>query len=140
MSVTEKLTSALEIVAGTKDVLAIQAVIEVQKDLSLILEENRELREENHRLKNIDILRQELSYKGNSYYKGVEGPFCTTCFDNDGKLIRLILTMNIDDEYLIGNCSVCSSKEIQTVEKNVDYESHKKAVNKKFREFNKLGL
>ncbi|TFJ40148.1 hypothetical protein CKN73_07445 [Carnobacterium divergens] len=88
MSVTDKLTSALEIVAGTKDILAIQAVIEVQKDLSLILEENRELREENHRLKNDTIIEANLEYHEGVYLRGNE-VYCAVCWDKDKKLTRV---------------------------------------------------
>lgn len=118
MSVTDKLTDALDIVTGTKDIQAIKAVIEVQKDLSLILEENRALREENHALKNIDIVRSELTKRGNGYYKESEGPYCIRCFDVDGKLVHLILDPERQKEIINGRCLNCNADGIQTCEIN----------------------
>lgn len=75
MGLQEKWDNMLGLVTGTNDPVTLKAVIEVQKEMSQLLQENQELRQEIHDLKNVQILRSEVKKIGNTYYKGEEGPF-----------------------------------------------------------------
>lgn len=121
MGIQESFDKMLALVSGSSDPMLLKSVMEVQRELVSLQEENRQLRQKNNELQNIDILRSELEYKGNAYYHSDDGPYCTTCFDRDGKLIRLILEKKYGEEFKIGRCSNCKASGIQTEEKNLTY-------------------
>ena len=60
MGLQEKWDNMLGLVTGTNDPVTLKAVIEVQKEMSQLLQENQELRQEIHDLKNVQILRSEV--------------------------------------------------------------------------------
>lgn len=100
LSFSEFITSiaqAVKILFGEKD-----QELNVKKENYNLLDENRNLRLENEKMKNRDITRNQLTYRGNSYYLNNEGPFCTTCFDKNGVLIRLDLRALAGKKYKLG--------------------------------------
>lgn len=115
MDFGNSLEKMIGLASGSNDPAAMRAVMDVQKELIQIQEENRRLRIENHGLKNIDITRSELKKRGNAYYKGEEGPYCTTCFDAEGKLIYLNVYLLPYNSYAKGKCGNCDSDVSTTI-------------------------
>ena len=99
-----------ELASGTKDHLLLNAVIDVKKDMIDLLEENYQLRIENHELKNQAIISSELKMIRNAYYRGkdLEGPFCSVCWDKDSKLIRMHVFQKGSCSTLF-KCGVCGT-------------------------------
>ena len=90
-----------------------QNVIELQQTLLSLQSENAELANENRDLKKkirelIDQLRMgdEFYFERNAYWRGEgdqrEGPFCSRCFDAEGKAIRM--TQNSPGHGYCYNC------------------------------------
>lgn len=125
MGLQEKWDNMLGLVTGTNDPVTLKAVIEVQKEMSQLLQENQELRQEIHDLKNVQILRSEVKKIGNTYYKGEESPFCTNCFDTKGILVHLILDPEVRVKVVVGRCPNCKTDKIET---NVLNENWKKEI------------
>ena len=75
MELQESFWKILDLVTGSNDPLLLKSVIEVQWELVVLQEENRNLRNEIHDLKNVEIIKSELEYKGCEYYNGEEGQF-----------------------------------------------------------------
>lgn len=97
----------LQLAKKANQIEIIQQVIELQQQLLEIQEELAALREENTRLKDVSALRERLQPERGVYWMGdgrteQDGPFCTTCFDVHGKLVRLTYTMR--DVVQCGNC------------------------------------
>lgn len=91
MGLQEKWDNMLGLVTGTNDPVTLKAVIEVQKEMSQLLQENQELRQEIHDLKNEQILDSELELDKHFLYKkhdNTNQPYCLKCWDSDRKLIR----------------------------------------------------
>lgn len=122
MGTFDTLTKMYDLVSGSSDPVLLKSVLEVQQDLIRLQEENRLLRQENNELKNKEITRNMLEHRGNAYYQNGEGPYCTTCFDVEGNLIRLILEKVQYQDFLWGTCGNCKAKKIQTDEKNIEEE------------------
>lgn len=112
------LNNVMGLASGSKDPLALQAVLEVQRQLIAIQEENRELREENHKLKNERITEGNLVYKNNAYYKigDEDKAYCSRCFDADKKLITLtkqIPVLSTTFQFKCPNCNNTFDSEIK---------------------------
>jgi hypothetical protein len=99
-------------IAGGKIELT-QNVIELQQTLLSLQAENAELSEANRDLKkkiqeliDLSALSEEFYFDRNAYYKGEgakrDGPFCSRCFDAEGKAIRL--TQNMPGTGACHNC------------------------------------
>lgn len=91
MSITNTLTKMYDLVSGSNDPVLLKAVMEVQQDLIKIQEENRDLRQQVNDFKNEKILKSELTYKNNAYFKNenLKQAFCTNCYDKESKLITM---------------------------------------------------
>lgn len=135
MDFAKSLEKMIGLASGSNDPVAMKAVMDVQRELIQIQEENRRLRIENHELKNIDIMRSELSKQGNVYYKGEDGPYCMTCFDSEGKLIHLIVSPERGKKRVFGKCSNCSTDKIETNIYNDDWEKEQAQHARALREF-----
>lgn len=89
MGLQDSFERMLDLVSGSNDPILLKSVIEVQRELSALEEENRKLRQEIHDLKNKKILETELEYSNNAYFKkdnkGI--PYCSRCYDVDGRLV-----------------------------------------------------
>ena len=88
MGVQEKFDYMLGLVTGSNDPVLLKSVMEVQRELISIQEENRNLRSEIHDLKNESIIESEMVFRDGVYLK-VNDVFCSTCWDRDKKLVRV---------------------------------------------------
>ncbi|WP_288394588.1 hypothetical protein [uncultured Vagococcus sp.] len=126
MGTFDALTKMYDLVSGSSDPILLKSVLEVQQDLIRLQEENRLLRQEVNELKNQEITRSTLKYEGNAYYQNENGPYCTTCFDVQGKLVRLALKKIEYQDFLVGVCGNCNSEDVVTTEKNLTAEEERK--------------
>ena len=121
MSIAGDITSVISLVGKAKT-LADQlknlelkeVIVDLQGKLLDLKEEINQLREENARLTE-ELKRAsappEVTLKEGMYYKGDDGPFCTACHDNNGKLIRLV-EANHPERRMMGirrKCPVCEA-------------------------------
>ncbi len=80
---------------------------DVKIKCSELVKQNSELRE-----KLIAKESRDIELVGDVYMSGSDGPFCTTCWDSDGKLIRLKEEIK-DFQNILGNkysCPICRSR------------------------------
>jgi hypothetical protein len=105
---------AKELADQLKNLELKQVIVDLQGKLLDLKEEINELREENARLTE-EVKRAsvppEVTLKDGMYYKGDDGPFCTSCHDSGGKSIRLI-EANRPEQQLMGiqrKCPVCKA-------------------------------
>lgn len=108
--------SSLTLLGRVTDLVKKGATIELQEAIQslreMLLAEKEEkliLLEELAAVKRNQINRTELVFSDPVYYKHDKegkkvGPFCQTCFDRDGKVVRLL-----HNEGESWNCSVCSN-------------------------------
>jgi hypothetical protein len=70
-----------------------ERMLSVYGDVMELVEKNRELYEENQALKAKFLTKENLSFDGERYWINKEGqkdgPFCSTCWDVDSKLVRM---------------------------------------------------
>jgi len=88
-----------------------QKITPLIDDIIKIRKQNIELKEENANLKEKLKIKDSLVFKDNCYYtideegKIKDGPFCSSCWDNEGKLIHHHITNH--DTVLV--CPVCKN-------------------------------
>ncbi len=83
-----------KLVQKLDNIEVVQKVIELQGDLMELQERFQELLDENRDLKKKLEAPTELLFQDNMYWRAKgkeeqEGPFCTKCFDGDGKTVRM---------------------------------------------------
>lgn len=87
-------------------------ISELKLQLSGILEENMILKEENQKLRSTSEQSFTFDSSIGAYYAiGGDGPYCSSCYDNNGKAIRLVrargpAAMHLHKKY---KCGVCNS-------------------------------
>ncbi len=71
-----------------------QKIVDLRDEIFEMRESNLALKEQVRELKQRQDIEDQLTKEGNHYYhkhptKGRMGPYCSTCWDADGKLISL---------------------------------------------------
>lgn len=94
MGIVENLKELVSTVQKIDNIELYRKILDLQGEAQDLVAENRRLRDEISELKRLREVSQELSYEHNSYWRagtsGVkEGPFCSNCWDNREKLIRM---------------------------------------------------
>lgn len=78
------------IASRVKDIDLNTKIMLLQGEMYSLLEENRNLRLELEEMKRVEQLSNSLIYKDNMYYKpGDKNPYCSRCWDDERKLIRM---------------------------------------------------
>lgn len=111
MGLNESIDKMMGLATGSRDPQALNAVMEVQRQLIQIQSENKTLRERIEELENEKILSNELEYKNNVYYrKGEENkPYCKRCYDVDKKLVTLDWTIDLYSSTYTFRCPECEN-------------------------------
>lgn len=111
MDFGDALDRMIGLATGSKDPVALNAVMEVQRQLVLIQEENRKLRFENEEMKNEKILSSQIEHKNNAYYKkGEDIPYCTRCYDVDKKLVTMSARIRLYSDTYTFVCPNCKNE------------------------------
>lgn len=108
MDISKSLENLIALATGSKDPIALNAVMEVQRQLIVIQEENRNLRQDIHELKNLQIVESELEYCEGVYRKN-DAIYCSICWA-DKKLIRVRYFESDYENYKVFFCDVCNKR------------------------------
>lgn len=114
MDFGDALKAMIGLATGSNDPIALNAVMEVQRQLIEIQEENRILREELHDFKNERIISAELEYRDGVYKKGNE-VYCNVCWDRDNKLSRLRILAADGKGKIEFVCDVCNKRRFSDI-------------------------
>lgn len=112
MSLYEGIKDVASIVQKADNIELYQKVINLQKEALDLIEENMLLKDRIRRLEEKRLIKDNLVFKDNCYYLKTEndtfdGPFCSTCWDKDNKLIRMRNTIQHNPNFYL--CNVCNS-------------------------------
>ncbi len=88
MGVVESVKDAVKIIQQMDNLDLYRTLLDLQAQVMDLVDENRELES---RLE----VRDELAFDQNAYWRSTpgkrrEGPFCSRCWDFEGKLVRLL--------------------------------------------------
>lgn len=119
--IKQLLTDAKNIATGANDLQLKGKLLDIQNFIYELQEENRNLRDRVVELENDKIVRNNLEYKNNAYYKiGEDIPYCTRCFDVDSKLVTMFLEIDgIHDNYFFA-CPNCEKRFYSDMPHGVD--------------------
>jgi len=81
---------AIEFAKKVKDIELESKLLDLKGMINDLKGENLDLKEKIGELEKTSKLKSELVVKDEYYYQGEDGPFCTKCFDDEGKLIRVV--------------------------------------------------
>jgi hypothetical protein len=82
MGILDNLKDIAGVITKVGNVDQVKLLVETQQQVYELMEENRRLKE---RLET----RENLSFKKNSYWRGNDGPFCSSCWDGAQKLVHM---------------------------------------------------
>lgn len=104
----EAFKDAAAVVEKLKDAEAMRAMATVQMEGAKLAQENAQLRDENHGLRQTLRNREAMAFHENAYWierdGRREGPFCPRCQDADGKAVRML---NLQPDYHAWKCPNC---------------------------------
>jgi hypothetical protein len=114
MGLYEAIKDGVEVARKADNIEVMKQLLDAQKEARDLFEENRRLKEHIRELEKRRDISANLRADGKRYWlrveKGEDGPFCTTCWDVDGRLVRLTLTSDREDDgTLYGFCAYCAS-------------------------------
>lgn len=93
MGAVDTVKDLAKLVQQLDNIEIVQKVLTLQSDMMELQDHVQALKEENRQLKKQLQQKDELDFKNNMYWRTIgdtqEGPFCTKCFDSEGKIIRL---------------------------------------------------
>jgi predicted RNase H-like nuclease (RuvC/YqgF family) len=97
-----------------KKILDLQEkVLEMQETINKLTQENSDL---NEQLKT----NKKLVFKNNAYWEGLDGPYCSACWDDKKRLVRMHTKKN--NHY--ANCPACkNSPLVSDRDEMIDYNS-----------------
>ena len=109
MSIIDNIKNIADVVRKAGSIDLYRQILDLQQEALELVEENPRLKNEiNKLIKNAEI-DKELIFKDNYYYNkgedGQEGPYCSNCWDNERKLIRVHTIYGMDFEYY--QCPTC---------------------------------
>jgi regulator of replication initiation timing len=94
MGILDTAKELFELVQKADNIDLYRQTTALQQDIMKLLDENRDLRDEVRILRQQASIAESLEFSENAYYRrtesGREGPFCPTCWDREGKLVRLL--------------------------------------------------
>jgi hypothetical protein len=110
MGVYEGIKDAVSMIQKTDNIELYRTILDIQKECLDLLEENRNFKERIRILEEEKTKNQALIVKGHCYYiemndGNLDGPFCTTCWDRDRKLIRMHISNG--DGFDMASCHAC---------------------------------
>lgn len=107
--IKELLIDAKNIATGANDLQLKEILLDIQSVVYELQEENRDLRNEIHDLKNANITEVDLTYRDGVYVRDKD-IFCSTCWDNNKKLIRVSVDKRYTDSTkdVLFRCDVCN--------------------------------
>ena len=110
MGIYEAIKDGVEVARKADNIEVMKQLLDAMKEAFDLFEENRRLKERIREMETRDDVSKNLRYDGERYWlnrNGKEdGPFCSVCFDHDGKLIRLTSGATEGTYW----CGVCSTK------------------------------
>lgn len=93
MAIVQLLKDLLGIAKAVNNFELNQKLVELQQELMQLQDENRTLKDRVRELEDQRKKGEEVLWANDAYWqqKGADwdGPFCTGCFDTDGRLVRL---------------------------------------------------
>lgn len=84
MGIIDTLKETVGLIQKVDNIDLYRRMVELQTEVYSVIEENRALKEKL-------ATREKLTFRRNCYWIGDDGPFCSRCWDVDGKLVRLHL-------------------------------------------------
>jgi hypothetical protein len=110
MGIYEAIKDGVEVARKADNIEVMKQLLDAQKEALDLFEENRQLKVRIRELETREDVSKSLKYDGQRYWLHKDGqqdgPFCSVCFDYDGKLIRLTNGATSGTYW----CGVCSTK------------------------------
>ena len=107
MGIVDIIKDAIRLARKLDNVAIVKALLDAQQSALELTQQNEELREEVARLKEALELHGTVKYDDGAYWSengDRDGPFCTKCWEVDGKLVRMKHTE--DQWFKCPNCKI----------------------------------
>jgi hypothetical protein len=92
MGIIDTLKDVVVLVQKTDNIDVVRQVIALQGQVYELVTENGNLKAELQRERDVATMRAAMRFEKNAYWQGPEGPFCSKCWDAEGKRVRVHLS------------------------------------------------
>ena len=93
MGLYEAIKDGVEVARKADNIEVMKQLLDAQKEALDLFEENRALKERIRALEEKQKIQGSLKFRDNKYWREeggtAEGPFCTSCWDVEGRLVRM---------------------------------------------------
>lgn len=93
MSIVDNIKDIANVVRKADSIDLYRQILDLQQEALELVEENINLKNEIREFKNKMDLQEKLTFHDNMYFINNDdendGPYCTTCWDSENKLVRL---------------------------------------------------
>lgn len=89
MAVLENLRESVSLAQKIDNIPLLRMLLDLQTEVQDLTQQVRELERGRDKLKEALAFRGSLSFENDAYWTADEGPFCSRCFDVDGKAVRM---------------------------------------------------
>lgn len=93
MSIVDNIKDVANIVRKADNIDLYRQILDLQQEALELVEENNNLKTELQEIRKSTDIQEKLVFEDNSYFIRDEyrndGPYCTTCWDYEGKLVRM---------------------------------------------------
>ncbi|NLW90994.1 MAG: hypothetical protein GXY34_05275 [Syntrophomonadaceae bacterium] len=89
LEILDKFGAVAKVLRQADKIDEFNMILDLQEKTMALLSENEKIKREIAELKDLSELRKKLVFKSNLYWLSDEGPFCSHCFDEKLKLIRM---------------------------------------------------
>lgn len=94
MGMYDMFKDTISIAQKADNIELVKSIMNLQEEMLKLQEENRNLKDENQKLENIMEEAKKKEFRDNCYYFDDEGPFCSKCYDDERKKIRMLTRDN----------------------------------------------
>lgn len=112
MDIIKGIKEVGDVVRKADNIDLYRQILDLQREAMELVEENNDLRKEIAQMKESNELQESLIVEDNFYFKkknnDLDGPFCTACWDQSSKLIRLNVVEHYPSSYY-SSCPVCNT-------------------------------
>ena len=93
MGLYEAIKDGVEVARKADNIEVMKQLLDAQKEALDLFEENRALKDRIRALEEKQQIQGSLKFRDNKYWREEggtsDGPFCTTCWDIEGRLVRM---------------------------------------------------
>jgi regulator of replication initiation timing len=90
MGILDEVKSIASTIQKIDNIELYRKILDLQAEITELVQENHGLRRKIADLEQTLAIADELRFERQAYWRGTDGPYCTNCWDNRQRLVRML--------------------------------------------------